>query len=91
MKKIIDYCDICEGNYETTKCSCCGCSLCKECALIFIIRIGEYERYHHKSFCQNCFSKIQLTKTKNGDKFLQKIEKEIITELDKRIEKINKK
>ena len=91
MKKIIDYCDICECNYETTKCGCCGCSLCEACALNFLINIGKYERCHHKSFCKNCLSEIQLNKTKNGNNFLKETRKKILTELNKRIESVRKK
>ncbi len=86
MKKIIDYCDICEESYETTKCVCCECSLCKECAFSFPIKIGGHIVRHHKSFCGNCFSKIRLT-----NKFLQKIKEEILTELDKKIKNVRVK
>ncbi len=89
MKKIIDYCDVCEKNIETTKCGCCGCSLCGECALIFPITIGKYNMCHHKSFCENCFPKIQLNKAKKDYKFLEKIKKEILTKLNEKIEKIS--
>ena len=91
MKKIINYCDICEESCETTKCGCCGCSLCKDCALTFFINIGEESMCHHKSFCKSCLSKIQLTKTKKDYKFLQKIKEEILTKLDKKIEKVSLK
>ncbi len=87
MKKIVNYCDICKENYETAKCSCCECSLCKGCALTFLIHIGDYEACHPKYFCRDCFPKIQLTKTKKGKKFLKETKKEILTELNKRIEK----
>ena len=86
MKKIIDYCDICEESCETTKCDCCGCSLCEECAFSFPINIGGHNVRHHKSFCEDCLSKIQLT-----NKFLQKIKEEILTELDKKIKSVRKK
>ncbi len=88
MKKIIDYCDICKENYETTECGCCGCSLCKECALTFLIHIGKYKVYHNKSFCKDCLPKIQLNKTKKGNKFLQETKREILTKLNERIESL---
>ena len=86
----MDFCDSCETDYEKEKCGLCNSSLCESCIVRFKIQIGNFG-IDYGCFCDRCLSKLQFSKTKKGREYVNKILEEIKEELNKRIEKINKK
>ena len=88
MKKIIDFCDFCEGGLEKEKCGVCNASLCDNCRCHFDFVVGGYNYSKINYFCKKCLKKIQFTNTKKGKEFIERIEKKIVMELNKKIEKI---
>ena len=87
MKKIVNYCDICEENFEAKKCKMCNSLLCSDCSFNFIISIGDLKA-SCSPFCSKCLAKLQFNDTKKDKEFIKRIRKEIVEKLNEKIKKV---